>query len=204
MEEALQWWHAKKIGQWSSEANLIRERLLQQSFVLRRSLELSSDKLGPCTVPNRRHLKQLEDFHSSLKQLSDRLFPSSLNEGLPYAIEQSTQKWQQSLGYQFRLNLAPDWMSAAPTADFIILGVLEDLLRIQAEKKLSNNLVVIDLKQNIFDGKINHELKVVLAVNEAPDNERELEYLQQIFRCLASGTCQNVVAGDSNIWLFNW
>jgi len=44
VEEALQWWYHKKLGQLESEANLIREQLLQESFALRRSLELSSIK----------------------------------------------------------------------------------------------------------------------------------------------------------------
>lgn len=204
MEKALQWWYARKLRQLESEANLIKEQLLQESFAMRRSLELSSDKLGFCTASHQKYLKRLESFHSSLKQLGDRLYPSSLNEGLPYAIEQSSQQWQQLFGYQFQLNLTQNWVSVTPMVDFIILSILEDLLRIQVEKTLSNNLVFIDLEQNVFDGKTNNRLKVVLAAEDTLSNDRELEYLQQMFESLTSGTCKSIVMENSNIWLFKW
>ena len=44
MENALQWWYKKKLTQLESEANLIREQLLQESFAMRRSLELSDEQ----------------------------------------------------------------------------------------------------------------------------------------------------------------
>lgn len=218
MEKALQWWYAQKLSQLSSEANLIREQLLQESFAMRRSLELSSDKLSLCPASHQKYIEQLERFHSSLKQLSDRLFPSSLNEGLPYAIRQSSEQWQRSLNYQFQLNLPQNWLSVMPLASFVALDVLEDLLHIQADKKSAYNLVLIDLEQTVADGKTNNELKVVLSANNpsqlivkddlTPQNasgkDRELQYLQHMFESLTSGTCQNIVTRNTNIWLFNW
>ena len=87
MDEALQWWYQKVLKQLESEANLICEQLLQESFAVRRSLELSSLKPNELASSSRQKcVAQLEDFHFTLKELRDRLSPPYLNEGLPFAL----------------------------------------------------------------------------------------------------------------------
>jgi predicted deacetylase len=72
VEEALQWLYKKKLMHLESEANLIREQLLQESLAMRRSLELSSIEPNEFASSSRQKCAaQLENFHSTLKELSD-------------------------------------------------------------------------------------------------------------------------------------
>lgn len=235
MKEAIQWWHQKKLKQLESEANLIREQLLQESFAMRRSLELSSvksDKFASChqhddwtstgytSVPrHQKYVEQLENFHSSLKELSDRLYPPYLNEGLPFALQHSVERWQQRLPEcQFELNLPSKWQKESSADDSMVLNILEDLLNIQKTHTLSNNLIAIELEQNSSLGKFDRQLKVMFVrertknftadntcAEEITDGTRQkLQYLQQIFEGLTSGSCSNILGENSELWLFEW
>lgn len=228
VENALQWWYKKKLTQLESEANLIREQLLQESFAMRRNLELSSIKSDKFAACHQKYIEQLESFHSSLKQLSDRLYPPYLNEGLPFALQHSVERWRERLpDCQFKLGLPQKWQQKSSTNDFIILNILEDLLNIQKTNTLSNNLIAIDLEQNSSISKFDHQLKVMFvgerANNHIPDSDRrshhasrdrvekntygnrqQLQYLQQIFEALTSGSCSNVLSKNSDLWLFEW
>lgn len=219
MKEAIQWWYQKKLRQLESEANLIREQLLQESFAMRRSLELTSMKSDKFAACHQKYVEQLENFHSSLKELSDRLYPPYLNEGLPFALQYSVKLWRERLPeYQFKLNLPQKWQPKSSANDFIVLNILEVLLHIQEAKNLSNNLIFIDLEQNPSIDKFNDQLKVVFVGEKSNifiadsdrteedtyGNRRELQYLQQIFEGLTSGSCSNISGENSDLWLFEW
>lgn len=228
MKEAIQWWYQKKLRQWSSEANLIREQLLQKSFAMRRSLELSSMKSDKFVACHQKYVEQLENFHSSLKQLSDRLDPPYLNEGLPFALQHLVERWREQLPKcQFKLNLPQKWQQKSSADDFMVFSILEDLLNIQKTNTLSNNLIAIDLEQNSSISKFDNQLKVMFVGEKATKsisdsdwrshlasrdrveedthgNRQEVQYLQQIFEGLTSGSCSNVSGENSDLWLFEW
>ena len=72
VEEALQWLYKNQLRHLESEANLIREQLLQESLAVRRNLELSSIASHELASSSRQKcVAQLENFHSTLKQLGD-------------------------------------------------------------------------------------------------------------------------------------
>ena len=211
MEEALQWWYQKGLRQLESEANLIREQLLQESLAMRRSLELSSSKSNESLRSSRQKcVAQLENFHSTLKELSDRLCPPYINEGLPFALHYLTERWQKRLpNCRFELSLPQNWRSPTSTDSLVILNILEDLLRIKEAKTLFNNLIFIALKQDSSNFNSNNQLKVMFleekTSNSTVNNDRtELEYLQQTFEGLTSGSCSNVSTEDRDVWLFEW
>lgn len=228
MKEAIQWWYQKKLRQLKSEANLIREQLLQESFAMRRSLELTSMKSDKFAPRHQKYVEQLENFHSSLKQLSDRLDPPYLNEALPLALQHLVKRWREQLPeYQFRLNLPQKWQPESSADDFMVLNILEDLLNIQKPHTLSNNLIAIDLEHNSFMNKFENQLRVMFAGEKTTKSKsdsdwrshlasrdrvkgdiygncQELQYLQQTFESLTSGSCSNILTEDSDVWLFNW
>lgn len=211
MEEALQWLYKNQLRHLESEANLIREQLLQESLAVRRNLELSSIASHELASSSRQKcVAQLENFHSTLKQLGDRLFPPCINEGLPFALQYSIQKWREQFpGCQFELNLPPSWLQKSPAHNFIILNVLEDLLRIQATAAISNNLILINLKQDTTNRKSNNQLKVTFIHQDlnkqlSKNNQQELKYLQKSFECITSGACHSTWTKDSNTWFFSW
>lgn len=211
MEKALQWLYKKKLMHLESEANLIREQLLQESLAMRRCLELLSIESNDFANSSRQKcVAQLENFHSTLKDLSDRLFPPCINEGLPYALQYSAQKWREQFYWcQFELNLPLNWQQKSLDYDCIALNILEDLLHIQITAACSKNLIFINLQQDIIDCQFNNLLTVTFEhqnINKqlSKNNQQELKYLQESFEDLTLGTCHNVSIKDENIWSFSW
>lgn len=211
MEEALQWLYKKKLMHLESEANLIREQLLQESLAMRRSLELSSIESNEFASSCRQQcVAQLENFHSTLKELSDRLFPPCINEGLPFALQYLVQKWRKQFPWcQFELNLPLNWLQKSLEHNCIALNILEDLLRIQTTTALANNLIFINLQQNIINCQLINQLEVTFVSQntnkQLPKNkQQELKYLQKSFEGLTLGTCHNTLTKNSNVWCFNW
>jgi hypothetical protein len=211
VEEALQWWYHKKLGQLESEANLIREQLLQESFALRRSLELSSIKSNEFVSSSRQqYVAQLENFHSTLKEISDRLFPPCLNEGFPSALQYLVNKWREQFpGCQFDLGLPPNWHHKSKDHNFIALNIVEELLFVQIGESLAKNLIIIELTQNFLSQQLNNQLKITFVEQESnkqllKNNQQELKYLQKSFECLTLGSCENILTKDRNTWSFKW
>lgn len=210
MKKALQWWYKKKLAQLEFETELIRDRLLQESFAMRRSLEISALKSNEFNSSScQKCITQLEDFSITLKQLSDRLYPSYLNEGLPLALKYSVTQWQNQLpNCQFKLNLPQKWQQKSSVNSFIILNILEDLLRIQNVNTLFNKLIFINLEQNKSISGLKNRLKITFDENSseltAKRDWQEYTYIQQMFESITSGSCQNILTENSNVWLFEW
>jgi hypothetical protein len=211
VEEALQWLYKKKLMYLESEANLIREQLLQESLAMRRSLELSSIESNEFASSCRQKcVTQLENFHSALKELSDRLFPPCMNEGLPFALEYLIQKWREQFPWcQFELNLPLNWLQNSLEHNCIALTIVDDLLRIHTTAASSKNLIFINLQQNVINCQPNNQLEVTFTSQntnkQLPEiNQPELKYLQESFEALTLGTCHNTLTKNSNIWRFSW
>lgn len=207
MEQALQWWHNQRAEQLNSEAIQIRDRLLQESFAFRRSLELSqlqSDQLlnyTDCTW-----IRRFEIFHYHLKELSDRLCPPYLEEGLPLAIEYLIEKWKIAHPYcEFQWKFTPKSQQNLSQRNRIILTMLDELFLIEIAKCTNKELVVIDLVQN----KEDNQLKITIQLSQhsessSSDNHRELKYLQESFRVLASGTWKTETSNLSKTHHLRW
>ncbi len=151
VEKAWQWWYQKKLTQLESEANLIRDRLLQESFAIRRSWELSLTESNQSNSSSPQQcVERLEEVSLALKEFSDRLYPPYLNEGLPFALQYLIRRWQEQLPeYQFKLNLPQKWQQKSSANSFIVLNILEDLLHLQETKISSNNNTFAKSKSRI-------------------------------------------------------
>lgn len=184
---------------------------------MRRSLELSSIEPNEFASSSRQKcVAQLENFHSTLKEIgdrlisSDRLFPLCINEGLPFALQYMAKKWREQFPWcQFELNLPLNWLQKSPAHNCITLNILEDLLRIQITTAFSNNLIFINLQQNIINCQLNNQAEIAFAhknINKhlPKNNQQELKYLQKSFEDLTLGTCHNTLTKNNNIWFFSW
>ena len=75
MKKALQWWYKKKLTQLELETELIRDRLLQESFAMRRSLELSALESNESnSFSYQRCITQLENFSITLRTYAKEKF----------------------------------------------------------------------------------------------------------------------------------
>lgn len=210
MKEAIQWWYQKKLRQLKSEAKLIQEQLLQESFAMRRSLELSSSESDELALCRQKYLEQLEIFHSTLKDLSDRLYPSYIDEGLPFALQYTLKKWQEKFPFcQFELNIPSNWQQISQAHDVIVLNILEDLLQIQLSNTSVANSIFIQLKQDITEQKFKNQLEVSFIYQKndlktSQKSQEKLKYLQEIFELLTLGTSSILFAKDNCIWSCKW
>ncbi|MDJ0568052.1 MAG: hypothetical protein QNJ53_03300 [Pleurocapsa sp. MO_192.B19] len=191
MEQAIQWWYEQQYRQLTWEADQIRDRLLQESFSVRRSFELSSIESNKLSVnPEHKWIERFEIFHMYLKELSDRLSPPYLEEGLPLAIEYLLQKWIIAKpNCEFQLQLIPQWQQNSSERNRIILTTLDELLRIEVSEFIKKAFIFIDLQQNQRDNQLKIIVKPLKFDATVFSNKcSELEYLSQSFRVLTSGT----------------
>ena len=68
----MQWWFQSQSVKLATEAEAIRDGLLQESFSVRRTLESLTGRENLSTQESQAWLKTLEQFHYSLIDVSDR------------------------------------------------------------------------------------------------------------------------------------
>lgn len=200
MERALQWWYEQQSRQLTWEAMQIRDSLLQESFAVRRSLELSQIK------PDNLSIERFEIFHAYLKELSDRLSPPYLEEGLPLAIEYLVQKWQTAkpnCELQFQSTL--QWQQSVSKRNRIILTAVDELLKLEIADFMKKAFIVLDLQQTEKDNQLKITIEPLASdLVMSSTKFRDLEYLSQFFRVLTSGTWQTQTKQATTTYYLRW
>jgi hypothetical protein len=147
MQQALQWWHRNRSTWLHGEAEQIRNGLLQESFVVRRALEMSL--IGDENLQdNQQHcLKKLEDFHHALEQVSDTLSPPYVEDNLPLAIRRCIEsQCSYPIHFDIETDLPSTWRHEPYELSRTILIALDELLRVTQSKDLVGVLRQIRLR----------------------------------------------------------
>ncbi len=206
-QRALQWWQARQSRQLLSEAEKIRDGLLQESFTIRRSLELSlEDGRSTSTKLSQDLLQKMEKFYHSLEQLSDHLSPAYIEDSLPLAIQGVVESWQTyNSKLRIKIELPTAWRQESIERSLIILRVLDELLRITASELVRELSLKISLNQQ---GNL-AELIVQILYPDVPTlvsdwSREDLEYLSQTFEFLTSGQCSRRREELTVAWYFRW
>lgn len=206
-QQALQWWQRRQSMQLGAEAEKIRDCLLQQSFTIRRSLELSLlNEDATLTKLNQDLLKEMDKFYHYLKQLSDRLSPAYIEDNLPLAISCLIESWKtHNSNLKIKIERSAVWHQEALDRNFLILRILDELLRITVSELLTEVSIFISLKQQ--------ENICALTVSICyPDvatlvyycGRKDLEYLSQTFEFLMAGQCCSLRENLTVTWYFRW
>lgn len=206
-EKALQWWSKRQSMHLFQESHKIRDQLLQESFVIRRSIERDLAENAELLPQNHQAwLNQLEQLHHSLEKLSDRLVPAYTEDSLPIAIQCLINSWQiRNPPVKFQLDLPTGWRQEQPERNLLIVRILDELLRINLENHSKQILIYIGLKQESNVGKLTIQTTY-------PDNctviksskSKDLEYLSETFRVLTSGHCLYRREDSKMSWYFSW
>jgi hypothetical protein len=207
IQEALQWWASRESTKLFLEAEKIRDGLLQESFTIRRSLEmLTVDNLELSPNQTQECLKKIDTFHHSLAQLSDRLFPAYLQDSLPLAIQSLLEPWIASRNHiYFHVDMPDCWRHEPAEGSLIVLRALEELLRITLPEVLTPISIYITLKQQ---GNI-AQLLVQITYPDVSNlvfysSLPELAHLCESFKFLTSGKCFCRTKNLSVTWYFCW
>jgi len=190
IQQALQWWSFRQSLKLSVEADKIREELLQELFTVRRNLELSAiDNQDVSIEKSQSYVKQIDHLHRSLARLSDRLFPSYLQDNFPLAIENLLEPWIVSYPHlDFHMSMPFSWRYEPAEHSLIVLNALEELLIITLPELLSPIVVNISLQQRqnlaqLIVTMTYSDLSMLISYS----NLRELDYLCESFRALTAG-----------------
>jgi hypothetical protein len=206
-EKALQWWSKRQSLHLFQESHKIRDQLLQESFILRRSIERDLAENAELLPKNHQAwLNQLEQLHHSLEKLSDRLVPAYTEDSLPIAIQCLIESWQiRNPPVKFQLDLPTGWRQEQPERNLLIVKILDELIRINLANNSKKILIYIGLKKQSNLGKLTIQTTY-------PDNctiiksskSKDVEYLNETFRVLTSGQCFYRQEDSKISWYFSW
>lgn len=206
-QQAVRWWYQRQAIQLHQEAEHIRDGLLQEVFTLRRQLELSL--IGPdraSAVVNQDWLTVIEQFHTSLKHLSDQLSPPFIGESLPLAIQALLESWRsRHPQIQLDVTLPADWQQEPYEHSRAILAALNELLRMYVSEPLTDAAVSVNLK---LQGHVSQlRVHITYAEAELPRQKlylQESDWLRRSFQFLTGGSCFYRCRTDAIIWYFRW
>lgn len=202
--QSLQWWYQRQSLKLRHEAEEIRNELLQESFALRRSLELSlisQDKNLESAC-----LETIEGFHSSLKDLSDRLSPPFIDESLPHAIQSALDAWQSRYPtIKITAELPEDWQPDRYEQRRAILMVIEELLNLRLSEQPAIESLTVHLQHQRQRGELT--LQFSYSSPSSPNvyqGSSSLDHLKRVFRCLTCGNCSYRYTPSTMTWYFHW
>jgi hypothetical protein len=202
-QKALQWWYGRQSMRLFQEAETIRDSLLQESFTIRRYLEILSMEHGD--IPQE-YLIAIDRWHHSLAKMSDRLFPECLSDHLPLAIEFLLEKWLESYPHlEFDVLLPTNWRTEASESSLVVLTALDELLRITMSQNHEPTSIYIRLKlqENIANLIVSFYYSDV-SILIYHSRLIEVLYLSQSFKFLTSGQCFFQSKQQSISYCFSW
>jgi hypothetical protein len=207
-QQALLWWNNRLWMRMCEEGEEIRNGLLQDSFAMRRYLELSTINAATSEVSEKKHyLEAFEKFHTSLNELSDYLFPPHIDDSLPLAMQHLLDSWKFRIkGLTIESDLPSSWYQESHQLSRIILMILDELLRIYIIDNYTNLSIVTSLnKCNIYSEIIVtfiHDSHI--RQNSSNPSSSELKYLHHSFQFLTNGLCNHQIINNREIWSFRW
>ena len=199
----MQWWFQSQSVKLATEAEAIRDGLLQESFSVRRTLESLTDRENLSTQESQAWLKTLEQLHYSLIDVSDRLVPPHIEHSLPLALKWLSQSWQKNPQLKIETNLPTDWEDEL-THSLVVIRIVDELLRITLTAFNPESLQ-ISLKKHadIHELFLYISFPYLLTLISYSDL-KELPYLRQTFRVLTSGRCFCHTEALTVKWCFRW
>lgn len=194
--QSLRWFYTKQANQLTTQSEIIREDLLQQSFALRRALELGA--LESSTTINKQWevcLNLIQDFNQSLENLSNELLPPFVEDSLPLALQhlihQLSQQWEpeQTL-IQISLDLPSDWPQQAPHQHRMILWCVRECL-MMLNKSANQHLYDLSLSLVKTDGIATLHLSLTREGLKSNRQQQfvDLHHMQQVFQVMMPGRC---------------
>jgi hypothetical protein len=207
VRRSLQWWQYRQSVQLCFEAEQIRNGLLQESFAIRRGLELAlADEMIASHQLDPKWLKQIGKIQQSLEKLSDHLSPPYLEDNLPLAVRWLIEQWQIKYpNLNVETNLPVDWNHESIEQNRIILTTVDELLRLMLSQLVRPVSLSVDFKQQQQAHELVLQFSLAAGATLASNmSQTELEYLRQSFQFLTSGTCYFQKKDATLIWHLRW
>lgn len=208
LQQALYWLHIRQYRKMRYEGEVIRESILQDLFIFRRSLELSQVKNRESQkILEQYDLKTFENIHNSLKELSEYLYPAHVDDSLSLAISYLLESWKSDIPH---LNLHMNVPSQGEHKESdelnrIILMVLSELFQIILPLISDEVTIFISLDWQEYRNKLTVKLNSPSIFKLESDScLQKLDFIKNIFRFLTSGKCFYRKENSSQTWYFYW
>lgn len=205
-QQALRWWFEQRQRWLCREAEQVRNGLLQDTFVMRRRLELNLDEEMQQTW-----IEQMKHLDGHLVQLSDNLAPPYGEVSLPLAIRDWAKRFEAiatpGAPQAIALTLPDTWHSEPVTRSQMILVSLDQLLHLVATQ---NNVaaempISIELRNRQPWGELVVQIHYAsVEAAQKAGRSSELKYLPRAFQVLASGRCSHQRQQQTVSWRFRW
>lgn len=212
--QTMQWWNQRQTLRLSQAAEKIRDHLLQETFALRRSLELAVLNGGTISEhQGHAWIASLEAFYQSLAQIGNQLSPSHCEENIALAIQHLLEAWQASHSrLTVTLNLPATWHREPFIRSRTILSILQELLSLVLPQNaavvvLHVQLVEIEQSQPIGEltVQVDYGDTATLATSIQLANQVEdLKQLYRTFRILTGGRCTQEQQDQTASWYLRW
>lgn len=206
-QQALRWWFEQQHDWLCREAEQVRNGPLQNTFVMRRQLEMNSDSLSKPLTEQPAWIAQVTQLNGQLVRLSDELSPPYLETSLPLAI----QAWAQDECLPgLMLCLLPSW-PAEPTARVsLLLSMLTHLLRWSMQADEPPTVASLELGQQVSWGvqpvgvlTVRLDYPTAAAADEVGRSPHSV-FLSRAFAVLAPGRCTQRQQQQRIVWQFRW
>jgi hypothetical protein len=207
IKPALQWWSYRQSKKLFWEAETIRDSLLQESFSMRRSLDIFKiANLNLSVEQISEYIKKIDKFHHSLVQLSDRLCPVYIQDSLPLSIQCLLDSWVISHPHvYFHIDLPQNWQNEPMECNLIILMALEELLKITLQELVRLMAINITLTTESEHKKL--KVRLTYADISTPifySQLPEFKYLADTLEFLIAGKCCYRSYNFRIAWQFSW
>lgn len=205
-KNALRWWYETQSIEFHEEAEFAKNGLLQESFFLRRSIELSDGNLTSTSdTIKEKYLNSIEKIYDAVTELINHLSPAYVNDSLPLAIQFLVSAWKMKVTASWVMQLPADWDNESPIYNRVLLSVLNRLFQvILSQEKIPQQIQVCLAKQgdeNELTVKFNY--KDTFIVNKIR-RIRELDYINRVFAILIYGKFHYHQKDEILICCFSW
>lgn len=195
-DQLLRWWHQHQTRWLASEADAIRNGLLQDLFAVRRQLELMAGK-------DPHALATVEHLYAALKNLGDRLSSPYVQESLPLALQHALEGWPPELALKVRLpNRWPDEPMEYVT---LVLSVVEHMKQTLVALPTPPQTCTLELAE----GKDYKQLTMQLNLQTLPlaiesGGSADWVYHLSAFEAITGGQAHCTHAGHTMLWRLTW
>lgn len=195
-DQLLRWWHQHQTQWLASEADGVRNGLLQELFAVRRQLELmAGDDIHS--------LATIERLYDALENLGDRLSSPYGQESLPLALQHALKGWPSELTLEVRL---PNrWPDEPREYVSLVLSVLEHLKQTLVALPSLPQACTIDLAEEQGSKHLAVQLNLYglpLAVERC--RSADWAYHLSTFGAITGGRARCTHEGHTVLWQLTW
>ncbi|NJL47241.1 MAG: hypothetical protein HC929_06750 [Leptolyngbyaceae cyanobacterium SM2_5_2] len=195
-EQLLRWWHQHQTQWLASEADAVRNGLLQDLFAVRRQLELmAGDDIHT--------LATVEHLYDALENLGDRLSSPYGQESLPLAMQHALKGWPSELALEARL---PNRWPVEPIEYVtLVLSVLEHLRETLVALPNLPQACTVELAER----QEHKQLTVQLNLQTLPStlegcNSADWAYHLSTFESITGGQARCTHTDHAVLWQLTW